>query len=70
MATRKNWTTEDEIRFLQRLGKHTENKRTDPVKLLREYSKSIVSRKKWEDIDKDKVKVFVLEKLISSIPKR
>lgn len=51
----KNYTTFDEIHFINNLGKFSEKDTGDRKELLHKYFLGIEKRKNWGKVDKEKV---------------
>jgi len=65
-----NWTTEDEMDWLKKIGKSCKQpvKPLSTLKRLTLYRNSIDQRNEWRGMDKEKIRLFV-QALIDKISK-
>ena len=61
----KLYSTSDEIRYLNRIGKHAEREYSEKrrIMLLKNYLAHLYLRDKWGEIDKEVVRLHCVKKL-------
>jgi hypothetical protein len=67
----KNHTTNDELIFIQAMGKyHVEAMKLDRVTLLTRYIGSLKYRSDWNKMDKNKIIAFATKELSNEMSKK
>lgn len=58
------WSTNDEMRFLNRLGSHASYRKLTPNELLKGYERGINRRVRWGGLDEITIRAFLLDRIV------
>lgn len=62
MPSENQWSTDDELTFLQNIGKSPKGRFSRPV-LLKRYWEGAVKRDNWGDLDKWRILAYLVKEI-------